>query len=397
MGRDGGGVRPASSSSIEITFQYQGVRCRERVQLKPTAANLKKAEQHKAAIEYAISNGSFDYAATFPESKRAAKFVRASSNQNIGVYLDEWLERKTPKLKTSTAILYKSIIRSVLKPYFGNLALCDLSRKVLKEKLSDYQVSNTRLTSVQTCFRSALNDAVEDEVIDSHALIGWSYRKKEEIKEDDDIDPFTREEQQALLRASRGETWAQLQFAFWTGLRPSELIALEWGDIDWIAGEIRVVRARTRGAKTPESTKTPSSRRAIKMLGPAREALMKQKELTFLAGKHIFLDPINGEPWKHAGYIYRNLWMPAMKKSGVRWRRPYQSRHTYASMMLSAGENPMWVAKQMGHKDWTMIAKVYGRWMPSADVGAGGRAEALFGDNGSVMTASPLEPSISLG
>lgn len=141
MGRDGGGVRPASSSSIEITFQYQGVRCRERVQLKPTAANLKKAEQHKAAIEYAISNGSFDYAATFPESKRAAKFVRASSNQNIGAYLDEWLERKTPKLKTSTAILYKSIIRSVLKPYFGDLALCDLSRKVLKEKLSDYQVA----------------------------------------------------------------------------------------------------------------------------------------------------------------------------------------------------------------------------------------------------------------
>ena len=60
MGRDGGGVRPASSSSIEITFQYQGVRCRERVQLKPTAANLKKAEQHKSAIEYAISNGTFD-------------------------------------------------------------------------------------------------------------------------------------------------------------------------------------------------------------------------------------------------------------------------------------------------------------------------------------------------
>ncbi|MGF6394231.1 tyrosine-type recombinase/integrase [Pseudomonas plecoglossicida] len=394
MGRDGGGVRPASSSSIEITFQYQGVRCRERVQLKPTAANLKKAEQHKAAIEHAISNGTFDYATTFPASKRAAKFARVSSNQNIGVYLDEWLERKTPKLKTSTVILYRSIIRSVLKPFFGNLALCDLNKKVLKEKFSEYKASNTRITSVQTCFRSALNDAIEDEIIDSHPLSGWSYRNREEVKEDDDIDPFTREEQQALLKASRGETWAQLQFAFWTGLRPSELIALEWGDIDWIAGEIRVVRAKTRGAIVPESTKTPSSRRTIKMLGPAREALLKQKELTFLAGRHIFLDPVTGEPWKHAGYIYKTVWMPAMKKSGVRWRRPYQSRHTYASMMLSAGENPMWVAKQMGHKDWTMIAKVYGRWMPSADVGAGGRAEALFAGNASLMTTSSLDPAI---
>ncbi|MGT2493949.1 hypothetical protein ACU4GD_34295, partial [Cupriavidus basilensis] len=47
---------------------------------------------------------------------------------------------------------------------------------------------------------------------------------------------------------------------------------------------------------------------------------------------------------------------------------------TYASMMLSAGEHPMWVAKQMGHADWTMIARVYGRWMPSADAEAGNRA-----------------------
>ncbi len=52
-------------------------------------------------------------------------------------------------------------------------------------------------------------------------------------------------------------------------------------------------------------------------------------------------------------------------------------------------------AQQMGHKDWTMIAKVYGRWMPSADLGAGGRAEALFRlVNDSIMAASPLDPAI---
>jgi integrase len=47
-------------------------------------------------------------------------------------------------------------------------------------------------------------------------------------------------------------------------------------------------------------------------------------------------------------------------------------------MMLSAGEHPMWVAKQMGHKNWTMIARVYGRWMPDSDVGAGSRAESVY-------------------
>jgi integrase len=86
--------------------------------------------------------------------------------------------------------------------------------------------------------------------------------------------------------------------------------------------------------------------------------------------------------------------MPTGKTGQAGGERPYQSRHTYASMMLSAGENPMWVAKQLGHKDRTMIAKVYGRWMPSADVGAGGRAEALFAGNASVMTTSPLDDAV---
>jgi len=50
MGRNGSGVRRASANSIEITFTYRGVRCRERIGLKPTPANLKSAERHRAAI-----------------------------------------------------------------------------------------------------------------------------------------------------------------------------------------------------------------------------------------------------------------------------------------------------------------------------------------------------------
>lgn len=47
-------------------------------------------------------------------------------------------------------------------------------------------------------------------------------------------------------------------------------------------------------------------------------------------------------------------------------------------MMLSAGEHPMWVPKQMGHTDWTMIARVYGSWMPHAETDSGAKAEAIF-------------------
>ena len=66
MGRKYKGVREASGSSIEITFMFDGQQCRERLPLVPSPANLKRAEQHKAAIDLAIYNGTFDYAATSP-------------------------------------------------------------------------------------------------------------------------------------------------------------------------------------------------------------------------------------------------------------------------------------------------------------------------------------------
>lgn len=93
MGRDGRGVRAVSDSSIEITFMYRGVRCRERISLKPTATNLKRAEQHKAAIEHAIAAGTFDYSVTFPGSPRAAKFVPEASRETVAGFLDDGLSR----------------------------------------------------------------------------------------------------------------------------------------------------------------------------------------------------------------------------------------------------------------------------------------------------------------
>lgn len=50
-------------------------------------------------------------------------------------------------------------------------------------------------------------------------------------------------------------------------------------------------------------------------------------------------------------------WQSVLRKAGVRYRNFYQRRHTYASLLLSAGENPMWMASQTGHADWGMIRK----------------------------------------
>lgn len=51
------------------------------------------------------------------------------------------------------------------------------------------------------------------------------------------------------------------------------------------------------------------------------------------------------------------------QQAQVKYRRPHNSRHTYASTMLTAGKDPTWLAKQMGHNDLGMIRMVYARWI----------------------------------
>jgi integrase len=51
-------------------------------------------------------------------------------------------------------------------------------------------------------------------------------------------------------------------------------------------------------------------------------------------------------------------------------------------MLLSAGEDPMWVSHQMGHADWGMIRKTYGRWIPDMNPIAGRKVEDLWSQHG---------------
>jgi integrase len=382
MGRDGRGVKAASESSIEISFTYKGVRCRERVPLKPTAANLKRAEQHRAAILHAISHDAFNYRASFPDSKIAARFEAATAAPGelvtVGDYLDKWLDRQKQERKASTYDTYRKIVIGKLDPWFGKFKLSELKRKDVREQLATYPAGNKTLGNIQSVLRAALESAVEDDLIEVNPLAGYTYRKKE-APSTDEIDPFDRVEQSAILAALDGQGRNLVQFAFWTGMRTSELVALDWGDVDFLRGMVRVSRAQTQHADAPEAPKTASGRREIKLLDMALEALTAQKAHTYLAGKEVFQNPQTLERWAGDQPIRKTLWTWALKRAGVRYRYPYQTRHTYASMMLSSGEHPMWVAQQMGHADWSMIIRRYGRWMPDADDQAGSRAEAVYG------------------
>ncbi|MGS1116907.1 Arm DNA-binding domain-containing protein [Castellaniella sp. UC4442_H9] len=379
MGRDGRGVAAASESSIQITFQYKGRRCREKIRLKPTPANLKRAERHRAAVLVAIEAGTFDYAATFPDSANAARFADLPGQiLSVEKYLTDWLRDQKKYLKASTHDGYRKIVDYQLIPRLGQLKLTDVKRRDIREWLDELTATNKRLANIQSVLRKALSDAMDDELIEDNPLARWTYRKKQPPRGRDVVDPFTPEEQQAIIGKCLPTMANQVRFSLWTGLRTSELIALTWDDIDFRRGVIIVDKALTQAAKGEvEDTKTRAGRREVKLLGPARAALVAQKTHTYMKGGPVFLHPVKATQWTGDQEI-RKYWVPLLRQAQVRYRRPYQTRHTYASMMLSAGEHPMWVAKQMGHSDWAMIIRVYGKWMPAADEKAGSRAEEAF-------------------
>lgn len=379
MGREGSGIRQVSETSIQIEFLYQGQRCRERIKFNPstTPANIavKKAALHRAAILHAIDKGTFDYATTFPESKHIAKF-QESSELTVGKWLDQWIDKKEPHLKVSTIVGYKKeIVKIVAK--FGAIKLTDLKKKDVKKWCESLDVTNKTIANILSPLRAALQDAVDEDLIQFNPLSGFQFKRNEGPRTSD-IDPFTPEEREAIIQATRfGHARNLFKFAFWTGLRTSEMVALEWKDINWERGVIRVDRAKTTYAKSPESTKTKAGQREVKILAPTLEALEEQKKLTGKAGKHVFLNPFDEKPWRGDSPI-RKVWKSALRKSGIRYRRPYQTRHTFASMMLSAGEPLAWVSKQLGHSSVIVTANTYARWIPHAQADVGNKAVAIF-------------------
>lgn len=376
MGRDGTGVKAASATSIQITFTYNGRQCRERIKLKPTAANLKRAEAHRILILEAIENGTFDYAVTFPNSS-VHKQQAAPEALKTGRYLEQWLDEKRPTIKRSTYNGYYKVIRQ-LNVHLGHIPIGELSRKHIADYARTLTCGNKTINNKLSPLRKALEDAVQHLIIDDNPIKNWGYKRIMPPKAKAIIDPFTKDEQRAILAELTGQAHNLIKFAFWTGLRTSELIAIEWGDIDWHRQTIRIERAKTQDSRDDEIPKTASSVRDVKLLPPALAALQAQKAHTYLKNSKIFENPATGKPWQGDQAIRKTLWQPALKRAGVRYRKPYQTRHSFASMMLSSGENLAWVSRMLGHSNVMQTAKAYATWIPNTNPDAGEKAVALF-------------------
>lgn len=360
-------------STLRIVFQYRGMRCRETLKLNATASNIKYAANLRGEILNAIARHTFNYADYFPKSSNALKFgYKPPSDITIGTMLEDYLTQAERTLEYSSYKAYRDKTMRHLLPTFGQIPVRELTAATIREWIKNLKLTTKTVRNILTPLRSVIETALVDEIIDKNPLdkiILTKLLDRKTSKSDYVVDPFDKKEIEAILNIADGQVRNLFQFAFFTGMRTSELIALEWGDVDWINGQVRISRAEVYNRV--KTTKTAAGERDVLLLPPALAALKSQKEYTFMEGKRIFHFPHTNTSWDSPFQIRHQAWLPVLRRAGVRYRNPYQTRHTYASMMLSNGENIMWVAKQMGHANIEMVMKTYGRWIPDRSVMSG--------------------------
>jgi len=408
-GKPGGGVE-IHRGKLRVRFTVNGQRYVEPLGLLATAPNIKAANRIAAELRDKIRLGVFDYAAAFPHSKNIpqAEPQQPDPVQTIREYAKTWL--KTLTGEKSTVDGYRTSIEN----FWLNVVVLTEKDEATGEdkdvKLGDLAITAVRHTHIATAvaskakagvtgkttnnhlipIRGLFEAAIADELIEVSPVAKVKNRKHQKPPPD----PFTREEMDKIL-VHMNEHYAHVihdyfQFAFATGLRPSEAIALRWGDIDWNRRTVTISRAQVRHKE--KGTKTHNVR-DVDLNDLAVAALTRQKAATFMKGTNaqVFCSP-EGEAWLSERRLREDYFHPALKAKGIRLRKAYNTRHTFATINLMAGVNPAYIATQLGHADTTMLFKHYAKWIKGADSGTeAAKSRAVFGA-GKTLELAPNWP-----
>jgi len=204
-----------------------------------------------------------------------------------------------------------------------------------------------------------------------------------------DVTPFTIEEVEMIIKYCREDFRNYFTVKFFTGMRPGEIHGLKWKYIDF---EKRLVTIRETIVDDYEETpKTADSNRDIQMAPQVYEALKTQWEVTGKKSPFVFANG-NGGPLTNRNMSNR-VWYPMLRSLGLKLRTPYQTRHTFATLMLAAGESPEWIAFQMGHSSTEMLFKVYSRYVPNLTRRDGSAFERMLAANLGPGVSPPIAPS----
>jgi integrase len=372
MGRKGTGVE-IRDKSIRLTFTFEGQPQRQTIMLNgvvmvPTVANIRYANKLAVEIRDKIAHDTFSMAEYFPASG-------AGGGLTVSAQLDTWLAAQ--RIEHSTRKGYMTCMR------FWKAAIGDKLVRTLKPSHTMTVIAGRPDLSGKTInnYTSVLREALQLAVIDKILIENPIAKIQSATYQKPEPDPFTAEETERITNYMEtkhpGHVANMVKFWLWTGLRSGELLGLHWTNVDITSGTILVAESRVLGIQK-KSTKTNKAR-TVKLNSRAMAALQAQRALTQIQGEEVFKHPRYSTGWVNVRGFVLTYWAPALKVLGIRYRRPYDMRHTYATAMLMAGVNPSMAAKQMGHSV-EIFLRTYAKWLDGTQTNYEmNKLEAAFG------------------
>jgi integrase len=377
------------TGKLVIDFTYRGVRCREQTALDDGAGNRKRVEAVLKKLREAIAAGTFVYGEFFPGSALAARFnsppsidlgavasqaqtevaaavaTAVSATPTFRDFVTTWLAEHQIEWRRSHIKVLNSTLNGHLLPAFGDKAVGAIIKSdvlVFRAKLAEKpgrtgeKLSAKRINNILAVMRQVMADAA-----DRYNFVSPLGTVKPLKVRKSDVEPFSLDEVTLMLKTVRTDWHDYLQFRFLTGVRTGEGNGLKWKYVDF---ERRLILIReTFVLGEDEYTKTDSSQRDIQMSQPVYEALKRQWEISGKLSEYVFCNR-EGHPIDNKNFSDR-VWYPLLRHLGLTKRRPYQMRHTAATLWLASGEAPEWVARQLGHSSTQMLFTVYSRFVPN--------------------------------
>ncbi len=378
-------VRAKPSGKLYFDFRYMNQRCRETTELSDTVANRKRLESIMKKISAEIMLGTFDYEAYFPNSNMVSKVKKQTSPKPTGLpTINEcattWLIEHEIEWRINYRNVIVGIIEKHIRPHLGGLTLCDLSRDDIvrfRNHLARHRSSTGAALKPATINRViTVLKAIVEQACFVHKLPTPFERIKKLKEEKRSVEPFTIDEMNRMLADVRADFRDYLIVKFFTGLRTAEINGLRWKYVDLDRGEILIRETFCKGRF--DYTKNDYSQREIRITTIVREALERQLKVTGHFGKDgVVFCTRNGNPLDDHNFCNR-IWKPMLEDLNIPYRRPYNTRHTAATIMLASGESPEWVARQLGHANTQMLFTVYSRFVPNLTRNDGSALDRLL-------------------
>ncbi|MEW5921148.1 MAG: tyrosine-type recombinase/integrase [Bacillota bacterium] len=295
------------------------------------------------------------------------------SRELLFAYLLRWLDTVAkPRVAAKTFQSYQDVVTCYLKELY-DIPISKLNPADVQKHynvLLDRGLSPRTVRYAHSVLRSALNQAVKWNLLYRNPcdMVDLPKQQKKEMQV---LNP---KEAAAFMEAVVYSPWkAFFSLLLASGMRPGEALGLKWPDVDFDQGRVHVQRAlsRTKDGWRLDEPKTARSRRQIPLPRTVlhdlkehkrQQAAAKLKNPDYQDHGLVFTSE-NGNP-ADLRHIVNRHFKPLLKDAGLPDIRLYDLRHTCATLLLMAGENPKVVSERLGHASVTMTLDTYSHVLP---------------------------------